>query len=56
MRAIGGGAINKAKTHCSKGHPYSKENTARDRNNKRYCRTCRKAYQASYNKGRPVEF
>jgi hypothetical protein len=33
------GEVNKAKTHCPKGHEYSEENTMR-RDGKRHCLTC----------------
>lgn len=32
-------ALNAAKTHCPKGHPYDAANTAH-RNGRRHCRTC----------------
>ncbi len=55
-KPIGGGAINKAKTHCINGHPYDEINTVRDKYNKRYCRICRKASNARSHKKRMVEF
>ena len=33
---------NKDKTECPQGHAYTKENTYRDKDGRRYCRTCRK--------------
>lgn len=38
-----GWQLEKAKTHCRQGHPYSEENTYRCRNGKRYCKICRRA-------------
>lgn len=38
----------RAKTHCSKGHEYTPENTARDKLGKRYCRECARLYSAEY--------
>lgn len=32
-----------ARTHCPQDHPYSAENTYRDRHGKRYCIACRKS-------------
>lgn len=31
------------KTHCAKGHPFSGDNLAHDKNGKRVCRECRRA-------------
>lgn len=36
-RAFNGGA---ARTHCAMGHPFSEENTRRDRRGWRKCKTC----------------
>lgn len=38
---------NGRKTHCKRGHEFTEANTFRDRNGKRECRTCRKAYFAA---------
>jgi hypothetical protein len=42
-RGQGGAAVaarQQAKTHCPEGHPYSPENTYRDPEGHRHCRTC----------------
>ncbi len=36
----GGGAMNRNKTHCPRGHPYDESNTYR-KNGRRSCRPCR---------------
>jgi hypothetical protein len=41
-------AAHAKKTHCPKGHPYSKENTFY-KNNSRYCKKCRKIRNDYYN-------
>ena len=33
------------KTHCINGHEFTEENTRRDKNNHRRCKTCAKAYR-----------
>lgn len=43
LRGISPAAICAQKTECSKGHPFTVENTYVDRLGKRHCRTCRKA-------------
>jgi hypothetical protein len=43
LRGFGQGGLNARKTHCPQGHEYDTENTGRDRNGNRYCRTCNKA-------------
>ncbi len=53
LKGPGTGAWQKAKTHCPKGHPYSKENTVWLQNGKfRRCRQCKadqhKAWRANY--------
>lgn len=35
-------------THCPDGHPYSDDNTYRDKNGKRHCRQCNRAQAAAY--------
>lgn len=35
---------------CSKGHPWTPENTIRRRNGARRCRTCTQAYERDYKK------
>lgn len=39
------GYVNRAKTHCSHGHPFDEGNTYRH-GSKRHCRTCRRDAQA----------
>ena len=42
-------SINRAKTHCIKGHEFTRENTIIARNGtKRVCRTCQLAAMAAY--------
>ena len=36
----GGGAYQRAKTHCPQGHPYDEANTWRRHSGKRLCKTC----------------
>lgn len=43
-------AENAAKTHCPKGHPYSKANTFITPEGWRVCRTCRRAREAASRK------
>lgn len=40
-------AINKVKTHCKHGHPFTEENTHRSRG-QRHCRACLRAASARY--------
>lgn len=40
LRGIGITAKNAKKTHCPKGHEYTKANTRLDKYNRRYCRKC----------------
>lgn len=40
--------INRAKTHCPKGHPYTKENTIHLRSGRRRCKVCHREQQAAY--------
>jgi hypothetical protein len=42
LRGVGAPAINARKTHCSRGHEFSKANTCHGLDGKRYCRTCRR--------------
>ncbi len=46
LRGIGPTAINKRKTHCLKGHEFTKENTYEPphRLGRRECRKCKKGY------------
>lgn len=44
LAPIMGGDLQRAKTHCAKGHPYDAANTYfNPRNRKRGCRTCNRA-------------
>ena len=44
-RGVGVGSQWSSRTHCSAGHEYTPENTARDRrDNARVCRACRREY------------
>jgi hypothetical protein len=47
MRGIGPTAINALKTHCSRGHPFTEENTHM-RRGRRYCRKCQAEYNRQY--------
>lgn len=47
LRGLGQGALNASKTHCPKGHPYSKENT-RITYGRRRCRICGRAAKKIY--------
>jgi len=51
-KAIGGGALNAAKTHCPSGHEFDEKNTRWVKNKRaRICRKCaRIAYVKSYEK------
>jgi hypothetical protein len=40
-------AVNKVKTHCKRGHPFTEENTYRSRGT-RQCRICLRAASARY--------
>jgi hypothetical protein len=41
MTGVGVGAVNARKTHCSHGHPFTPENTYRDKRGYRGCKICR---------------
>lgn len=43
---------NKGKTHCSKGHPFTPENTRYDRDGHRICRECGRIRGRIYDKER----
>lgn len=43
------------KTHCPAGHGYTDENTWRDRNGGRYCRTCKRERQAEKRRKQRLE-
>lgn len=47
-RGFGWGALNAAKTHCAKGHPFSGENLYVKPNGERACRACRAASRRRY--------
>ncbi len=54
-RGIGGAMLkarNDAITECPRGHPYTPENTRRDRKGSRNCRTCDKANAARWTEKR----
>lgn len=40
LREKGPSAINAAKTHCKRGHPFNEANTYREKSGARHCRTC----------------
>lgn len=42
LRGTGLGATNAVKTHCSRNHEFTEENTYTDKRGSRSCRTCRK--------------
>lgn len=44
LRGVGIPALNAAKTHCIRGHPYSSENTYTCPRNRRYCIACKRTY------------
>lgn len=48
LRGNGPARINADKTHCSKGHPFSEENTY-TYGTRRVCKTCKAAYDAARN-------
>ncbi len=45
-------ALNAAKTHCPKGHPYDDENTMIEANGGRKCKTCNREKVRRYNRER----
>lgn len=47
LRGVGASAINSKKTHCPKGHEYTKENTLKS-NNRRICKECNKIKCLNY--------
>jgi hypothetical protein len=48
LRGVSQWALNAAKTHCVKGHPYTPENTARQANGGRRCRTCQREWSRAH--------
>lgn len=59
LRGVGPSAVNARKTHCSKGHPYTEENTWRSPNAAskagRQCRTCNRLKQRALKRRRRAE-
>ncbi len=45
MRGMGCYAINKRKTHCIHGHPFTPENTYVEVGKGRHCQTCRRTWK-----------
>ena len=41
--------VNRAKTHCMRGHPFTPQNTLVNSAGKRACRECAKIHRAKYN-------
>jgi hypothetical protein len=48
MRSNNFAAVNARKTHCPQGHAYTEENTYRDKNGYRLCRTCNAMHVAAH--------
>ena len=48
LRKGGVAAINRAKTHCPSGHPYSPENTRLERRGSRRCKKCINIYRLKW--------
>lgn len=46
--SFGQSALNARKTHCIHGHEYTPENTKRDKNGDRECRTCHRISRREY--------
>lgn len=42
------GAANREKTHCSKGHEFTPENTYRDKQNRRQCLVCKRLQRVDW--------
>lgn len=52
----GTGGINKAKTHCLRGHPFDEENTIHKKGGGRICRICaRNTANASYHRNKTLK-
>lgn len=47
-----GGAFNAAKVECPRGHPYTEDNTYRDRQGSRSCKACRTVAAREYQRRR----
>lgn len=43
-------ALNAAKTHCKRGHEFTKDNTYIQKNGTRCCRTCQRIHMRHYDK------
>jgi hypothetical protein len=50
-----GGAAQRAKTHCPRGHAYDKENTRINRTGSRSCRACHRAYMRVWSRAKRAE-
>lgn len=48
LRGVGPSALNAKKTHCPKGHEYTKENIVKKTDGGRGCRKCRNEYGHKY--------
>lgn len=56
MRGEGFGALNAAKTHCLRGHPFAGENlTVRADTKRRVCRTCTRTRENERNRRKRLE-
>lgn len=55
LRGVGPTAINAAKTHCKRGHEFTKTNTRITVANGRLCRACDKAYKFKWQKNKTAE-
>jgi hypothetical protein len=55
LRGISFSAINAAKTHCAKGHPFSGDNLHIGPTGRRFCRACWRTNTAAYKARRLAE-
>jgi hypothetical protein len=53
LRGDGAATKNKQKTHCSRGHSYTPENTYVPSDGKRYCRACSRIRSREYSERHP---